>query len=71
MSLLSFSQGLNIQKDLITLEQQPDEDVQVQCDVFQLEMENDRTCMNKDSPDGVDLNSHEDMFNVILQKVWV
>ena len=48
-----------------------DDDIQVQCDVFYDEKQEDDESWSVEKPHGVDLNSHTDVFNAIFHKVKI
>ncbi len=46
-----------------------DEELQTQLDVFYEWKEGDDESLSADKPHGLDINSHQDLFNGIMQKV--
>ena len=61
--------ALNLLDIINTMRDIDDDDVQVQCDVFYDEKQEDDEAMSMEKPNGLDLNSHNEVFNAIFQKV--
>ena len=61
--------GLNILDIIDDLRNEDDEDLIIQCNVFDDEKQEDDEALNLLSPDGVDINDHHAVFNALYQKV--
>ena len=61
--------GLNILDVLHTLRDSEDKELQIQCDIFFDEKQEDDDALYEDNPQGVDLSSHVDVFNTVFKKV--
>ena len=61
--------GLNLLDVLHTLRDSDDEELQIQCDIFFDEKQEDDDALYEDNPQGVDLSSHVDVFNTVFKKV--
>ena len=63
--------GLNLLDVLSTLGDNDDEDLQIQCDVFFEEKEDDEKEMNENNPSSVNLDDPKRLFDAIFQRVSV
>ena len=69
MNVLFLIPGLNLLDIISRLRDIDDENLQIQCDVFcdeKLEDEEELAVLKQ--VDGIDLNSHTDVFNAIIEK---
>ena len=61
--------GLNLLEVLNTLRDIDDEPLQLQCDVYYEEEHEDNELLAEDVAEGLDITSHNDVFNALFNKV--
>ena len=61
--------GLNFTDIIHSLRDEDDEDLRIQCDVFEDEKHEDEEELAEITPDNVDITDHQKLFTAIFQKV--
>ena len=61
--------GLNLLDILHSVRDNDDDELQMQCDIFLDEKQEDDDAFYENHPQGIDLSSHGDVFNTIFKKV--
>ncbi|CAG2197982.1 Inverted formin-2 [Mytilus edulis] len=62
--------GLNLLDLIHKLRDEDDEDLQIQCDVFEDEKHEDDEELSEGTPEGLDITDHHKIFTAIFQKVY-
>ncbi|KAL5011361.1 hypothetical protein ScPMuIL_009912 [Solemya velum] len=62
--------GLNLLDIINTLRNEDDDDLIIQCDVFDDEKQADDDIQASLNPNGLNINNHEDVFTALYQKVY-
>ncbi|XP_071126206.1 inverted formin-2-like isoform X2 [Mytilus edulis] len=62
--------GLNLLDLIHKLRDEDDEDLQIQCDVFEDEKHEDDEELSESTPEGLDITDHLKIFTAIFQKVY-
>lgn len=62
--------GLNLLDLIHNLRDEDDEDLQIQCDVFEDEKHEDEEELSENTPEGLDITDHHKIFTAIFQKVY-
>ena len=65
----TISLGLNLLDLINNLRNEDDEDLIIQCDVFDDEKQSDDEEFAVQNPACLDINDHREVFNVLFQKV--
>ena len=60
---------MNLTDIIHNLRDEDDEDLQIQCDVFEDEKHEDDEELAEHTPEGVDITDHQKVFTAIFQKV--
>lgn len=63
--------GLNLLDLINNLRNEDDEDLIIQCDVFDDEKQSDDDEFALQNATGLDINDHKEVFNVLFQKVHI
>lgn len=64
-----YSKGLNLLDVIDDLRNEDDEELIIQCNVFDDEKQDDDESFNAQNPVGVDINDHNAVFNALYEKV--
>lgn len=61
--------GLNLLDLIVDMRNEDDDDLNIQCDVFEEEKQCDDDTFASTHSSGIDITNHQDVFNAIFQKV--